>query len=118
MPHIARHVRRIPKEEFRRGYVDAHYPGQVGYAYQADILGFEDGRWVMHQILRDVDWIEDWHEGHPVLHMKDGTTLYAQDSNDFPQPYSGDEESEDREDSPGIDMVWRGERVGPRRADY
>lgn len=92
-----RKVRRMLKSEFRKGYVDADYPGLGGYAFDGEIISVGDGRGVMHDIMMDVEWIEDSPtELGPILHMKKGSrfgeTLYALDSNDFPQPTEEEEE--------------------------
>ena len=82
----------MPIEEFREGYVDAYYPGLTGYAYQAEIISEDDAREVMEDILKGVAWIQRCADMHPILHMKDGKELYVQDTDDFPQPTSEEEE--------------------------
>jgi len=74
--------------EFREGYVDAYYPNLEGYAYQADIIGPDEGRKVMDAILKDVAWIEQCGNASPVLHMKDGKDLHVDDTDAFPAPTS------------------------------
>ena len=81
-------------EEIRRGYVDAHYPGLTGYAYQADMMDEDDGRWVMHDILKrivEIDWPPDSHPSFRVQGEEDWK--YVQDTNDFPWPTSEDIET-------------------------
>jgi len=80
--------RKMPIREFREGYVTAHYPGLTGYAYQGEIIDEDAAMEIMNEILQKVDWIEQCVTMHPVLHLKDGKELYAQDTDDFPQPTS------------------------------
>jgi hypothetical protein len=80
--------RKMTMEEFREGYVDAHYPGLTGYGYQAEMISERRAMQVMEKILKDVVWIERCVNMHPVLHMKDGKELYVQDTDDFPTPTS------------------------------
>lgn len=74
--------------EFRRQYVESHYPNLRGYAYKAEIVSIPTGKEIMEEILDRVEWIEDWPHGHPILHLKDGSELFVQHSDDFPQPTS------------------------------
>ncbi len=79
--------RRISKEEFEKGYVYSKWPGQVGYAYRADLIDISSGKQIMEHLLRHVKFIdEDRKDTIPVLHMENGHRLFATDSNDFPQP--------------------------------
>lgn len=85
----------MTKEEFRRGYVDAYYPGLTGYGYQAEMITESEAKKIMNDILKDVVRIEEY--GHtPVLVMKDGRRLWATDTDDFPVPTA--EEFEDEEE--------------------
>lgn len=78
--------RKMTLQEFREGYVIAHYPGLTGYAYQGEIIDEDEAMNVMAEILGKVAWIEQCVASHPILHLKDGKELFAQDTNDFPQP--------------------------------
>lgn len=83
---VGRTKKEMSKAEFSKGYIDSWFPNICGYAYHAEIVSPRTGRGIMNDIMKKVDWIEDWGKGSPVLHMKDGTELFVQDSNDFPQP--------------------------------
>jgi len=82
--------RKMSIEEFREGYVDAHYPGLTGYAYQAEFIDEDAAMKIMNEILGGVKWIERCVNMHPILHMKDGRELYVDDTNDFPTPTNED----------------------------
>jgi hypothetical protein len=93
-------TKKMSKAEFERDYIDSHFPMLCGYAYNAEIISINDGKKVMRDILKKVDWIDDSSGGYPILHMKDGKELYSGDTDDFPVPTDdcGEEEIEDEED--------------------
>lgn len=100
---------RVSRAEFRKGYVDAYYPGLTGYGYQAEMLTEDEGREAMEKIMSGVAWIEQCSDlSAPILHMRDGRTLYAQDTSDFPQPTS--ESIEEEEPENGTDHRRRSRR--------
>lgn len=79
-------VQTMSKKQFEREYIWGHeVPGLTHYAYQAEPYSPDAAHNIMLDILRRTDWIEVSEVG-PILHMKDGTVLYANDSNDYPQP--------------------------------
>ena len=98
----------MSKAEFRKGYIDSHYPMLCGYAYNAEIISVNDGKKIMKEILEKVDWIEEWENGSPILHMKGGKELYVQDTDDFPVPTDdcGEEEVEDEDEEQDWSRLW------------
>ena len=85
MPIVDMRMNQMDIDEFTQGYVYAHYPNLEGYGYQADWIEPAEARDIMVEIVKQISWVEDVPQG-PILHMKDGRTLYALDSEDFPQP--------------------------------
>ncbi len=51
--------KRMSKEEFEKGYIYGKWPGQVGYAYRADMIDTSSGKQIMETLLHHVKWIED-----------------------------------------------------------
>lgn len=91
-------------QQLRRGYVDAHYPNQRSYAYQADLIPISDGEVIMKEILKNIVEIDDPapHGGpftHPSFRLKgEDEWRSVMDSNDFPQPTEESPSSEEHED--------------------
>jgi hypothetical protein len=79
----------MSKDEFEEGYT-SYYPGLTHYAYQGEPISPEYAEQIMSDIMRKVDWIEVDERGNPILHLRDGKVLYAESSEDWPQPSAED----------------------------
>ena len=93
-------------EDFRRGYVDSHYPNLTGYAFQADMIEEAEGRKIMRRMLRSIVEIEtNGVYGHPEIKLKgerDWRSVVSTD--DFPiptdEPWDEPQEEEEAEEAP------------------